>query len=99
MLTSAPARGYADDVAFPEGRIGVGNEVRLVDCEVLQDESISNYKGYVYSKGEGKSRYLSEEGIVYLLCGAYFDCFHHFAGGDDGAAEGLGSGRHCCVGG
>lgn len=41
---------------------------------------------------EGKATgglYLSEEGVVDLFGDADFDGFHHLAGGDDGAAEGL----------
>ena len=39
--------------------------------------------------------------VVDLFCGADFYGAHHFAGGDDDAAEGLGGGGHagweCCV--
>lgn len=41
-----------------------------------------------------RAGYLSEEGVVDLFGGANFDGFHHLAGGDDGAAEGLGWGGH-----
>lgn len=36
--------------------------------------------------------YLFEKGIVDLFCGADFYSAHHFAGGNDDAAEGLGWG-------
>ena len=37
---------------------------------------------------------LVEEIVVDLFCGADFHCAHHFAGGDDDAAEDLGWRRH-----
>lgn len=48
------------------------------------------------TENDGTAAYLSEEGVVDLFRSADFHCFHHLAGGDDGAAEGLRSGRHDC---
>lgn len=44
--------------------------------------------------GGGEKNYLLQKGVINLFCGVDFYCFHHFAGGDDGAAEGLGRGGH-----
>ena len=42
----------------------------------------------------GNGRYLFEKMVVDLFCGADFYGAHHFAGGDDDAAEGFGRGGH-----
>ncbi len=43
--------------------------------------------------GKG-GRYFFEKVVVDLFCGADFYGAHHFAGGDDDAAEGLGGSGH-----
>ncbi len=85
--------GDLDDVAGAQGGVGVGDEVALVGLEMLLADCL--LAGFWSGRGWGRA-HLFEELVVGLFGGADFDGLHHFAGGDDDAAEDLGWGAgHC----
>ena len=88
MSADPPFSYDSDDITNAERVSRIRNKMVVVRYEVLVN-SISEVKSSRKSEGTWENANFSEEAVVYLFCGADFDCPHHFACGDDHPAKGF----------